>query len=230
MWFDSWRDLMRVVLVGIAACALIVLVLRGSGKRTWHSSTRSTSSSPSPSGPCSPRSFSAPTSRGPRGPRPRRPAPRRGLRLWTSNSGSLIQCRRRGTVLTAEGVEFESTKRWSNAQRSSRPSPVPPLICWFSPLLRCKGTAQARRQDTPLLAGQPWHAQPQPTQVPPSVGDRHEPGGPDLRHVPNSHGTVGERSSSVLLPDLVRGEPVQGQVRQAGALPGGSSMPSPKSA
>ena len=34
MWFDSWRDLVSVVLVGIAACASIVLVLRGIGKRT----------------------------------------------------------------------------------------------------------------------------------------------------------------------------------------------------
>lgn len=34
MWFDSWNDLGRVVLVGVAAYVLIVGVLRISGKRT----------------------------------------------------------------------------------------------------------------------------------------------------------------------------------------------------
>ncbi len=34
MWFDSWSDLLRVVLVGTAAYAWLVLVLRTSGKRT----------------------------------------------------------------------------------------------------------------------------------------------------------------------------------------------------
>lgn len=34
MWFDSWGDLLRVVLVGTAAYASLVLVLRVSGKRT----------------------------------------------------------------------------------------------------------------------------------------------------------------------------------------------------
>jgi uncharacterized membrane protein YcaP (DUF421 family) len=34
MWFDSWSDLVRVVLVGSAAYASLVLVLRVSGKRT----------------------------------------------------------------------------------------------------------------------------------------------------------------------------------------------------
>ena len=34
MWFDSWGDLVRRVLVGITAYASLVLVLRGSGKRT----------------------------------------------------------------------------------------------------------------------------------------------------------------------------------------------------
>ena len=34
MWFDSWSDVVRVVLVGSAAYALLVLVLRLSGKRT----------------------------------------------------------------------------------------------------------------------------------------------------------------------------------------------------
>ncbi|MBX9471417.1 DUF421 domain-containing protein [Microcella sp.] len=34
MWFDSWADLARVVLVGTAAYGALVLVLRVSGKRT----------------------------------------------------------------------------------------------------------------------------------------------------------------------------------------------------
>lgn len=34
MWFDSWADLARVVLVGAAAYATLVVVLRVSGKRT----------------------------------------------------------------------------------------------------------------------------------------------------------------------------------------------------
>ncbi len=34
MWFDSWGDLLRVVLVGAAAYATLVLLLRVSGKRT----------------------------------------------------------------------------------------------------------------------------------------------------------------------------------------------------
>jgi uncharacterized membrane protein YcaP (DUF421 family) len=34
MWFDSWSDLFRVVAVGAAAYATVVLVLRLSGKRT----------------------------------------------------------------------------------------------------------------------------------------------------------------------------------------------------
>lgn len=34
MWFDSWGDLLRVLLVGAAAYARVVLVLRISGKRT----------------------------------------------------------------------------------------------------------------------------------------------------------------------------------------------------
>ncbi|NCT90736.1 DUF421 domain-containing protein [Cellulomonas sp. APG4] len=34
MWFDSWGDLLRVLLVGAAAYAWVVLVLRVSGKRT----------------------------------------------------------------------------------------------------------------------------------------------------------------------------------------------------
>jgi len=34
VWFDSWSDVVRVVLVGSAAYALLVLVLRLSGKRT----------------------------------------------------------------------------------------------------------------------------------------------------------------------------------------------------
>lgn len=34
MWFDTWSDLLRVVLVGSAAYASLVLVLRVSGKRT----------------------------------------------------------------------------------------------------------------------------------------------------------------------------------------------------
>lgn len=34
MWFDSWSDLLRVVLVGAAAYLTLVLVLRTSGKRT----------------------------------------------------------------------------------------------------------------------------------------------------------------------------------------------------
>ncbi len=34
MWFDSWSDLIRVGLVGAAAYAWLVLVLRVSGKRT----------------------------------------------------------------------------------------------------------------------------------------------------------------------------------------------------
>jgi uncharacterized membrane protein YcaP (DUF421 family) len=34
MWFDSWSDLIRVALVGPAAYATLVLVLRVSGKRT----------------------------------------------------------------------------------------------------------------------------------------------------------------------------------------------------
>lgn len=34
MWFDTWSDLLRVVLVGTAAYAWLVLVLRTSGKRT----------------------------------------------------------------------------------------------------------------------------------------------------------------------------------------------------
>jgi len=34
MWFDSWSDLVRIVLVGVAAYAALLLVLRISGKRT----------------------------------------------------------------------------------------------------------------------------------------------------------------------------------------------------
>jgi uncharacterized membrane protein YcaP (DUF421 family) len=34
MWFDSWSDVLRVVLVGTAAYVALVLVLRVSGKRT----------------------------------------------------------------------------------------------------------------------------------------------------------------------------------------------------
>ena len=34
MWFDSWSEVMRIVLVGAAAYATLVLVLRVSGKRT----------------------------------------------------------------------------------------------------------------------------------------------------------------------------------------------------
>lgn len=34
MWFDSWHDLLRVVLVGAAAYATLVVLLRASGKRT----------------------------------------------------------------------------------------------------------------------------------------------------------------------------------------------------
>lgn len=34
MWFDSWADIARVVLVGTAAYAVLVLILRVTGKRT----------------------------------------------------------------------------------------------------------------------------------------------------------------------------------------------------
>lgn len=34
MWFDSWSDLWRVLLVGAAAYVTVVVVLRSSGKRT----------------------------------------------------------------------------------------------------------------------------------------------------------------------------------------------------
>jgi len=34
MWFDSWSDLGRILFVGIAAYALLVVVIRLSGKRT----------------------------------------------------------------------------------------------------------------------------------------------------------------------------------------------------
>lgn len=34
MWFDSWDDLVRVALVGIAAYVFLVVVIRVSGKRT----------------------------------------------------------------------------------------------------------------------------------------------------------------------------------------------------
>ncbi|MBF4607300.1 DUF421 domain-containing protein [Curtobacterium sp. VKM Ac-1393] len=34
MWFDSWADLGRILIVGVAAYVLIVCVLRVSGKRT----------------------------------------------------------------------------------------------------------------------------------------------------------------------------------------------------
>lgn len=34
MWFDSWSDLVRILLVGTAAYAVLVAVLRLSGKRT----------------------------------------------------------------------------------------------------------------------------------------------------------------------------------------------------
>lgn len=34
MWFDSWSEIIRIVLVGAAAYATLVLVLRVSGKRT----------------------------------------------------------------------------------------------------------------------------------------------------------------------------------------------------
>jgi uncharacterized membrane protein YcaP (DUF421 family) len=34
MWFDSWSDLTRVLIVGAAAYVTVVLVLRSSGKRT----------------------------------------------------------------------------------------------------------------------------------------------------------------------------------------------------
>lgn len=34
MWFDTWSDLLRIVVVGSAAYVTLVLVLRFSGKRT----------------------------------------------------------------------------------------------------------------------------------------------------------------------------------------------------
>lgn len=34
MWFDSWSDLGRVLLIGMAAYAVLILVIRVSGKRT----------------------------------------------------------------------------------------------------------------------------------------------------------------------------------------------------
>lgn len=34
MWFDSWSDIGRVLLVGAAAYAFLILTLRVSGKRT----------------------------------------------------------------------------------------------------------------------------------------------------------------------------------------------------
>ncbi|MEI4271231.1 YetF domain-containing protein [Klenkia sp. LSe6-5] len=34
MWFDTWSDLLRILLVGVSAYAALVLVLRVSGKRT----------------------------------------------------------------------------------------------------------------------------------------------------------------------------------------------------
>ncbi len=34
MWFDSWSDVLRVLLVGPASYAALILVLRASGKRT----------------------------------------------------------------------------------------------------------------------------------------------------------------------------------------------------
>jgi uncharacterized membrane protein YcaP (DUF421 family) len=34
MWFDSWADILRILLVGSAAYATLVVVLRASGKRT----------------------------------------------------------------------------------------------------------------------------------------------------------------------------------------------------
>ncbi len=34
MWFDTWHDLLRVLLIGSAAYVTLVVVLRGSGKRT----------------------------------------------------------------------------------------------------------------------------------------------------------------------------------------------------
>lgn len=34
MWFDTWNDVLRIVLVGASAYALLVLLLRLSGKRT----------------------------------------------------------------------------------------------------------------------------------------------------------------------------------------------------
>lgn len=34
MWFDSWSDVQRIVLVGLSAYAVLVLLLRVSGKRT----------------------------------------------------------------------------------------------------------------------------------------------------------------------------------------------------
>lgn len=34
MWFDSWTDIARIVLVGTAAYAVLVLILRVTGKRT----------------------------------------------------------------------------------------------------------------------------------------------------------------------------------------------------
>lgn len=34
MWFDSWNDVLRIILVGIASYAALVVLLRVSGKRT----------------------------------------------------------------------------------------------------------------------------------------------------------------------------------------------------
>lgn len=34
MWFDSWSDILRIVIIGPAAYVTLVLVLRASGKRT----------------------------------------------------------------------------------------------------------------------------------------------------------------------------------------------------
>lgn len=34
MWFDSWSDVLRVLLVGVAAYAALVLLIRASGKRS----------------------------------------------------------------------------------------------------------------------------------------------------------------------------------------------------
>jgi len=63
--------------------------------------------------------------------------------LWISDGGTLTQLCRPSSIVLAEGVGFEPTKRWLNVQRFSRSTGVPPLTCLLATVWTGQGTARA---------------------------------------------------------------------------------------